>query len=277
MKPQRTWFYGRSAVVTGASDGMGRIVSEKLINVFGCRVIGIARSADKLINVKNGLGKLSGRFDCIAADVSDAAFWKDFGARLTHENADVDILINNAGVMPPFIPLRDTTEEVFERTTDVNYKAVYYSIKNLLPVLKKSSAAGIVNVSSAAALCPLAGTAVYSASKAAVKSLTEAFTAEEKNIYVSFVCPGFTKTNLFRDTGDFFESRLISLLSSSAEKAADKILKGMAKRKKRMIIGSDAKTLRAFHKIAPSLSASVVLAVMKASGLEVFDELCKKQ
>lgn len=277
MKPHRSWFYGLSAVVTGASDGMGRIIAEKLITVFGCRVIGIARSADKLINVKNGLGDLSGRFEYIAADVSDAAFWKDLGARLIRENSAVDILINNAGVMPPFIPLRDTAEEVFERTTDVNYKAVYYSIKNLLPVLKKSRSAGIVNVSSAAALCPLAGTAVYSASKAAVKSLTEAFAAEEKHIYVSFVCPGFTKTNLFRDTGNFFESRLISFLSSSAEKAAGRILKGMEKRKKRIIIGSDAKTLRAFHKIAPSLSAPVVLAVMKASGMEIFDELRKKQ
>lgn len=277
MKPHRSWFYGLSAVVTGASDGMGRIIAEKLITVFGCRVIGIARSADKLINVKNGLGDLSGRFEYIAADVSDAAFWKDLGARLICENSAVDILINNAGVMPPFIPLRDTAEEVFERTTDVNYKAVYYSIKNLLPVLKKSCSAGIVNVSSAAALCPLAGTAVYSASKAAVKSLTEAFAAEEKDIYVSFVCPGFTKTNLFRDTGNFFESRLISFLSSSAEKAAGRILKGMEKRKKRIIIGSDAKTLRAFHKLAPSLSAPVVLAVMKASGMEIFDELCKKQ
>lgn len=277
MKPHRSWFYGLSAVVTGASDGMGRIIAEKLITVFGCRVIGIARSADKLINVKNGLGDLSGRFEYIAADVSDAAFWKDLGARLIRENSTVDILINNAGVMPPFIPLRDTAEEVFERTTDVNYKAVYYSIKNLLPVLKKSRSAGIVNVSSAAALCPLAGTAVYSASKAAVKSLTEAFAAEEKDIYVSFVCPGFTKTNLFRDTGNFFESRLISFLSSSAEKAAGRILKGMEKRKKRIIIGSDAKTLRAFHKLAPSLSAPVVLAVMKASGMEIFDELCKKQ
>lgn len=129
MKPHRSWFYGLSAVVTGASDGMGRIIAEKLITVFGCRVIGIARSADKLINVKNGLGDLSGRFEYIAADVSDAAFWKDLGARLIRENSAVDILINNAGVMPPFIPLRDTAEEVFERTTDVNYKAVYYSIK----------------------------------------------------------------------------------------------------------------------------------------------------
>ena len=94
---------------------------------------------------------------------------------------------------------------------------------------------------------------------------------------MSFVCPGFTKTNLFRDTGNFFESRLISFLSSSAEKAAGRILKGMEKRKKRIIIGSDAKTLRAFHKLAPSLSAPVVLAVMKASGMEIFDELCKKQ
>lgn len=171
MKPHRSWFYGLSAVVTGASDGMGRIIAEKLITVFGCRVIGIARSADKLINVKNGLGDLSGRFEYIAADVSDAAFWKDLGARLIRENSAVDILINNAGVMPPFIPLRDTAEEVFERTTDVNYKAVYYSIKNLLPVLKKSRSAGIVNVSNAAALALLPGRRFTAQVKLPLKAL----------------------------------------------------------------------------------------------------------
>lgn len=263
----------KSVIITGASDGIGRALTERLVLRHDCMVLGVARSRDKLESVKAALGERAENFSFVCADVTDREFWTDLANSCISDGVTFDLLINNAGIMPPFAPVDKTAAEVFDRITAVNYRAVYDATKAMLPVLRRSKSGGIVNISSSAALCPLAGTAAYSASKAAVVAFTEALAAEEKGLLVSYACPGFTKTNLFNETDGFFEHKIISLLASTVSDMADKIIRGIKKGKKRMVFGKDAHSMRALHKIAPTLAAPTIRAVMKASGMDIFGDM----
>lgn len=269
MNRKKSWIYGAHVILSGASDGIGKELAVRLIRDFNCTVTGIARNNDKLLAVKQSLGEKSDAFTCLSADVSDKNTWTNLALSLDK----ADILINNAGIMPPFIPLSKTDEEVFRRTLEVNLFSAYYSCHTLLPLLKKSERGSIINVSSSASLCPLPGTATYSASKSALKAMTIALASEESDLFVSYVCPGFTKTNLFSGNGDIFESKLVCAISTSVKRMVNKIIKGMLKKKKRMVFGNDAHLMSAMHKIAPVSSAPIIKKIMKISRLPVFTEL----
>lgn len=260
-------------IITGASDGIGRALTEKLINDYDCLVLGIARSADKLEALKSALGNRADNFSYIVADVTDENFWNEFALSCEQSDVSFDMLINNAGIMPPIATVSKTSVDVFDKILDVNYRAVYRSTHALLPMLRKSKKGAIVNVASSAALCPLAGTAAYSASKAATLAFTEALSAEETKLFVTCACPGFTKTSLFRETNGFFDHKLISFLSSTVDKMSDKIIRGIQKGKKRMVLGKDAKLMRAFHKVSPTLAAPAIRSVMKSAGMDIFGDL----
>ena len=264
-------------IITGASDGIGKELTLTLVNKYDCFVLGIARNKEKLEAVKSALGDKSENFSYLSADVSDLNFWKSLSATLLQQDSVFDCLINNAGVMPPFEFVADQDEGVFERTVAVNLAGVYYATRALIPVLRKSKRASIINISSSASLCPVGGTAIYSATKAGVKAFTEALNAEEKNMLVSYVCPGFTKTNLFRDTNGFFDSKLVSAMTTPVEKMAKKIIKGIIKGKRRMIFGTDAKLMNFLHSVAPVGASPFILSILKKSGDKAFDKMFKKE
>lgn len=260
-------------IITGASDGIGRALTEKLIVDYDCLVLGIARSADKLENLKSSLGDKAENFSYIVADVTDENFWMQFASSCEENDVNFDMLINNAGIMPPIATVSKTSCEVFDKILAVNYRAVYRATHAMLPLLRKSEKGAIVNIASSAALCPLAGTAAYSASKAATLAFTEALSAEEQDLFVTCACPGFTKTSLFRETNGFFDHKLIAFLSSTVDNMSKKIIRGIEKGKKRMVLGKDAKLMRAFHKVSPTLAAPAIRSVMKTAGMDIFGDL----
>ena len=98
------WFDGKTVVITGASSGFGKLLSEKLIKNHNCKVIGIARTQSKLEDLKAILGD---NFTFSAFDVGDKSKWLEFSDYLTKQNIQVDILINNAGVLPPFAQFKN--------------------------------------------------------------------------------------------------------------------------------------------------------------------------
>ncbi len=260
-------------IITGASDGIGKELTVRLIQDFDCFVLGIARTKEKLEGVKSLLGEKSDNFSYICADVSDEQFWKSLAATLEHNETGFDVLINNAGIMPPFILARNYDEDLFNKTLSINLYGVYYATRHLLPIISRSDRASIINISSAAAFCPMAGTAAYSASKAAVKAFTEALSAEEKTVYVAYVCPGFTRTNLFRHTDNFMDSKLIASLCTPVEKLTKKIIKGIVKGKKRMIFGKDSHLIKFLHSIMPVKSAPLIFSVMRKSKDKAFAQM----
>ena len=269
MNPKRTYLYGAHVIVTGASDGIGKEIVRLLVGRFNCIVLGIARGKDKLAALKTELGE---NFDYIAGDVTDKSLWERIAGKFDDE--PYSVLVNNAGIMPPFTVALDQTDEELRRVIEVNYFAPVTATRILLPRMKAAFPHPVVvNVCSSSALCPLAATSAYSASKSALKAFTEALAAEEKGkVYVGCAFAGFTKTSLFRDTDGFFAEKKVSKISSTPQKTAKKIVYGMAKRKRRMIIGADARAMNFFYKLAPKSAADVIHSVMKSARLPAYDE-----
>lgn len=269
MNPKRTYLYGARVIVTGASDGIGKEIVRLLVGRFNCIVLGIARGKDKLAALKTELGE---NFDYIAGDVTDKSLWERIAGKFDDE--PYSVLVNNAGIMPPFTVALDQTDEELRRVIEVNYFAPVTATRILLPRMKAAFPHPVVvNVCSSSALCPLAATSAYSASKSALKAFTEALAAEERGrTYVLCVFAGFTKTSLFRDSDGFFAEKKVAKISSTPQKTAKKIACGMAKRKRRMIIGADARAMNFFYKLAPKSAADVIHSVMKSARLPVYDE-----
>ena len=270
---KKNWLYNRTVVITGASSGIGRDITRILIKKYCCKVIGIARSGEKMVKLANEFENRN-NFSYKLFDVSILENWLDFKDYLCKDNIQIDILINCAGKLPPFKCFNDYTLDEIQDVMNVNYFSVIFAIKTLLPILEKSAHASIINISSSASLCSIAGTSIYSASKSALKALTECMTAEYKRkIYVSLVCPGFTKTDIFRNQKYKDERKIINLISSSSKKIANKIVCGMKKHKKRLVLGNDAKLMNNFYRLMPKTSIKIINRVIRKSKVKLFTDV----
>jgi len=184
-----------TALITGATSGIGRAVANKLAQ-SGVHVIAVGR------NVQRGEGAIAqiraagGKADFIASDLRDAASARGVAKKAVElGNGQVDILINNAGVFP-FGPTDQTSEEMFDDVYALNVKAPFFLVAELAPLMAKQGKGAIVNVSTMVADYGAAGLSLYGSSKAAVNLLTKAWAAEygPKGVRVNAVSPGPTRT-----------------------------------------------------------------------------------
>jgi NAD(P)-dependent dehydrogenase (short-subunit alcohol dehydrogenase family) len=186
--PDMFSLHGKSALVTGAAGGIGRAVAERFI-AAGARVV--------ITDIVDGQG---------VADVIGARFLRmDVGSedsvaegldRAHQELGPLDIVVNNAGVGDVGTSLADTPADAFERITRINQWGVFYGLKHAPAHMNDGGS--IINTSSLAALIKMAGSGAYSASKAAVISLTRMAALElgHSGIRVNAVCPGYIDTAL---------------------------------------------------------------------------------
>ena len=267
-------FKGKLFVVSGASSGLGRILTEKLIS-DGCKVIGIGRNETKFVDFKATLGDKSDMLETEIFDVSDEIGWKNLAAKLAARGDALNGLVNCAGVFPPFRKAVDFTVSDIESVMKTNFLSAVYAVKNLLPFLEKSGFPAIVNVSSAAALASIVGTSGYSASKSALKAYTEILAEELRGkAYVGLVMPGFARTDIMRlQNTSFDEDKLVKKMSMPADRMAGKIFRGIRKKKRRMILGSDAKILNFFYRLMPKTTTRLVAVVLKKSKMKLFDDV----
>lgn len=272
------WLQGKTVVVTGASGGMGAGIAATLIKKHGCTVIGIARNERKILNFINELGEENAkRFSYRLFDVSVRENWESFAKELEEENIAVDVLINNAGILPKFKRFDRYSYEEIERAMNINFYSCIYSVKTMLPILQKSSTPAIINIDSSAALMTLAGTSVYSASKAALKSYTEALRLEfAGKIYVGMVCPGFTKTDIFSGQGDVGKgrgSKIIEMVSTDCDKMVKMIMFGIERKMPMQVRGMDAHAMSICNRLLPVAGSKLYSAIMKAAKVDIFDEV----
>jgi NADP-dependent 3-hydroxy acid dehydrogenase YdfG len=101
---------GKTVVLTGASSGMGREIARRLIDSYDCRVIGIGRDVSRLEALSQELACFQGRFSYRVFDVSSREQWLDFAASLQKSGAGIDILYNNAGILPKIDSFRSSAE-----------------------------------------------------------------------------------------------------------------------------------------------------------------------
>lgn len=272
----KCWFDYKTVILSGASSGIGKGIAERLIRDHGCKVIGIARNEERLLNFKKELGNKGDNFTYYTFDVSQEEKWHELADTLRKENIKPDMLINNAGVLPKFDKFVNYTIEEIRKAMEINFYSCIYSLQAIMPLILESDTAAVVNVASSAALCSLAGTSVYSASKAALKGFTEAMREEHRdNCYVALVCPGFTKTNIFRDQKESSSKsqKAMDIISTDCDKMVDYIINGMWKKREKMVLGMDAHFMDKGYKLLGTTCSKVSSKVMKISKLEMFENI----
>ncbi len=271
----KNWLKDEWIILSGASSGIGRELTKIFINRYGAKVFGIGRNEEKMLSLKAELGEFSERFAYALFDVSQRDAWQQFKNRLQSQEITPRLLINNAGAFPTFNTALRTKPETFERITQTNYFSIVYAVNEIAPLLTGNgkNKPAIVNIASSAALCTVVGTAAYSASKAAVKSYTEALALEEKGKkYVGLICPGTTATDLFQSDENTKNSAL-NWIAMPANKMAKKIAKKILKKKRRAVVGWDAKLMNLTTKLMPVKGLFIIRSVMKASKSKVFTEV----
>lgn len=274
----KNWLNNKTVIVTGASSGMGKGITEKLIKEHGCTVLGVARSQQKMEALVAELGEYADKFSYQLFDVSERANWENYLNYLNENNIKPDVLINNAGILPKFDKFQHYSIEEIEKAMNINFYSAVYSMHTLLPLLLESSSPAIINIDSSAALMSLAGTSVYSASKAALKSMTESMREELRGkCYVGIVCPGFTKTDIFRNQGssDDKAQKMLNMVSTSCDRMVKLIMNGISKQHSLMVFGPDAAFMNYFGRVMPVQGGRLFSAVMKASKLPLFDGIFK--
>ncbi|MDY6367161.1 MAG: SDR family NAD(P)-dependent oxidoreductase [Clostridia bacterium] len=268
---------GKTVIISGASGGIGFNVTKRLIEKYDCKIIGIARNEEKIKKAIETLGDKKSNFTYRLFDVREKENWIKFSEDLKNEGIKPDILINNAGFMLPFTKIENISFDEVDEIVKTNFTSYVYSIKSLLPLINDSEYPAVINVASAAGLFPVVGESMYCATKYAVRGLTQTLAVDyKKKIYFGGVYPGFIKTDLFDRMGVKKEEKnLVDKFTMPVDKAAKKIVKGIYKRKKNIVIGYDGKLLNFLGKFFPKTGARLVAFVLRKSKLKLFDGVFK--
>ena len=187
---------GKVVVITGASSGLGEATA-RLLSAQGASVVLGARRVDRLQSLADELTASGGKTLAVTTDVIHCEQVKRLVDAAVQTYGRIDVMINNAGLMPQSLLERLKVEE-WDRTIDVNIKGVLYGIAAALPHMKQQKAGHIINVSSVAGHKVGPGFAVYAATKHAVRALSEGLRQEVKpyNIRTTVVSPGAVATEL---------------------------------------------------------------------------------
>jgi NADP-dependent 3-hydroxy acid dehydrogenase YdfG len=187
---------GKVVVITGASSGLGNATARHLSAQGGIVVLG-ARRVDLITALADDLAAQGGKALAIATDVTHYDQVQKLVDAAVQTYGRVDVMINNAGVAP-ISQLERIKVDEWDQMIDVNIKGVLYGIAAALPYMKQQKAGHILNVSSVAAYTITPATAVYSATKQAVRALSEGLRQEVKpyNIRTTVISPGAIATEL---------------------------------------------------------------------------------
>ena len=270
----KSWLNGKTFVITGASGGLGFSLAKHLILYCDCKVIGIGRNEKKFIDNINTLGDKKENFSYKLFDVSSFDNWAKFAKELVDTNTQIDAIVNNAGFMLPFDKFENLELKQIVDITSTNFLSSTYSVKSLMPILKKSKTPAIINVSSSAGLCAVVGQSMYASTKFALRGFTDSLRVEYKDFYVCGVYPGFIKTDIFSSQQlNEKDAKLINKFMMPLDKATNKIIRKIKAKRKKIVLGFDGKFLAFGGKYFPHLTAKLTAKVLKISKLELFKNL----
>jgi len=187
---------GKVVVITGASSGLGEATARYLAERGAAVVLG-ARRAERLQALVDEITRAGGKASAVVTDVTDPLQVQALVDAAVDTHGRVDVLLNNAGVMP-HSPLERRKIDDWNRTIDINIKGVLYGIAAALPHMQRQRAGHIINVSSVAGHKVGKNNAVYAATKTAVRVITEGLRQEVKpwNLRTTIISPGAVATEL---------------------------------------------------------------------------------
>lgn len=258
---------GKVFVVTGAGNGIGREVTLGLLS-RGALVAGLDVNEEWLSETSAKAGADGERFLPVTIDITNRRSVLALPKKLTKALGPADGLINVAGIIQPFVRVNDLELDAVDKVMAVNFFGPMNLIKAFLPGLLERDEASLVNVSSMGSYAPVPGQTVYGASKAALNLLSEGLRSElrETNVHVTVVYPGAIGTNIASNSGLDMpapDPDAPQRTSLPATDAATAIIEAMAEGKKRVVIGSDAKTMWWAHRVNPDTAANMIYQGMK--------------
>jgi uncharacterized protein len=190
----------RWAIVTGASGGMGAAFTKSLLK-RGYAVLAVARGAESLARMARELNEGEGVVEALAADLATAE-GIDAVVQKAQALDDVELLVNNAGLSTSGHFLEQSTDKEVQ-SIRVNVEALHTLTRKIVPAMVERKRGGILNVASIVAFQPIPYWTTYAATKAFVLAFGEGLAYELRNtgVRVVTVCPGFTKTGLYAQSG----------------------------------------------------------------------------
>jgi len=253
-----SYFGGKHAVITGAGSGIGRALALQL-NAQGCSLWLSDINEENLEQTKASLSRQSLPVDTQVVDVADRERVHAWAERIGETATHVDLMINNAGVAL-MATVEENRYEDLEWLMNINFWGVVHGTKAFLPLLRASKQGHLVNISSVFGMIAVPTQSAYNAAKFAVRGYTEALRHEmaDTNVHVMCVHPGGIKTNIVASARGVADAErqqasadFTAFAKTTADSAAKQLLKACEKKKKRLMIGNDARYIALLTRLFP--------------------------
>lgn len=257
-------------IITGAGSGLGRELTLNLL-AKNAKIAALDINEEGLSKTVELASEYKDNIKTYQIDITDKEGIKALSEKIITDFGAIDGLINNAGIIQPFVKINDLDYKSIEKVMNINFYGALYMTKTFLPNLLKRPEAHIINVSSMGGFLPVPGQSIYGASKAALKLMTEGMYAEllNTNVKVSIVLPGAMETNITENSGikkpissDNEEAKSFKALP--AKDAAQIIVKGIEKDAYRILVGSDAKFMNFLYRLSPKFATNFIYKKMKS-------------
>lgn len=243
----------KTFVVTGGGSGLGRQLVLQLLHA-GCRIVPLdinANALDETVKLAGGTKNVQP----IVVNIADKQAVNAVPDQVIRRFGYIDGLINNAGIIQPFVSVEEMDDALIDRIFKINFFGTLHMVRAFLPYLRKSDEAVLVNVSSLGGFVPVSGQTLYGASKAAVKQLTDGLRTElnDTNIHVMSVIPGAMATPIRQNSGletvNIEKQKTKEALSPAL--AAQMVVNAIRKNQKELYIGKDSRLMHILFRFIP--------------------------
>lgn len=264
-------FAGKVVLITGGARGLGLVLARELA-AENAKIAICSRNEAELDAARRELEEMGAEVFAARCDVTDRAAAERFVGDVCARFGQVDVLINNAGVIQVG-PLELQTEKDFEDAMAIHFWAPFYMMQAVLPTMKRAGAGRIVNIASIGGKVAVPHLAPYCASKFALVGLSQAMRAElvKENVFVTTVCPGLMRTGshvnaLFKGQNEkefawFSIGNALPVSSISAERAARQIIEATRRGEAEAIISVQAQAAATINALFPEIVADFAALV----------------
>lgn len=259
---------GKTFVVTGGGSGMGRELVLDLLH-RGARVATLDINEEAVLETARLAPNHKEKISTHVIDITDKEAIEHLVDEVKQIHGSVDGIINNAGIIQPFVDVNDLGYEKIEQVMNINFYGTLYMVKSFLPELLKRPEGHILNVSSMGGFLPVPGQSVYGASKAAVKLMTEGLHSEllDTSVGVTVAFPGAIRTNIMENSKVVRESKSDDSGKehklTSAPDAAKMMIDAIEANQYRVMVGSDAKMMDRLARLMPKKAAAIIADKLK--------------
>jgi len=253
---------GKRIIVTGAGGGIGRQLVAEIIRRGG-EVVAVDINPE---NLDKTAALAPDKIKPVILDITDSEKVWEFAVK--PDKLEIDGIINNAGIIQPFVKVGDLSDKDINRVMAVNFYGTLNLVRAFLPQFLKKPEAHIVNLSSMGGFLPVPGQGIYGAAKAAVKLMTESLRGElrDTGVQVTVVFPGAVNTNIMANSGLKVEvnekNKKQAQKILGANDAARQILDGMERNRSRILLGKDARMMDFLYRLSPNFASGLIAKKM---------------